>query len=65
MKNYCQLPFFSSTSWQVNYNSFFFNNILASPQTGIFSTFVFNNMVELTFILGPPFFRSPNATQFT
>jgi hypothetical protein len=48
-------PLFSSTFWKNNYNSFVFINILASPQTDIFSPFVFNNIVELTFILGPPF----------
>jgi len=52
-------PSFSSTSWKENYNSFYFNNILESPQTDIFSPFVLNNIVELTFILGPPFFRHP------
>ena len=52
-------PFFSLTSWKEDYNSFLFNNILASPQTDIFSPSVFNNIVELTFILGPPFFRHP------
>jgi len=32
-------------------------------KTDIFSIFVFNNIMELTFILGPPFFRHPRCSK--
>jgi hypothetical protein len=38
------------------YNSCVFINIVAKFEGDIFYTFVFNNIVRLTFILGPPFF---------
>jgi hypothetical protein len=44
-----------------SYNWLLFNKIVSKPQADILSTFVFNNIVRLTFILGPPFFSAAPA----
>jgi hypothetical protein len=42
-----QFPFFSSTSFQNDSNSFVFINIVSGTKTDIFSPFVFNNILNL------------------
>jgi len=42
-------------------SSLFLSNIVASLKSGIFSTFVFNDIVGLIFIFSPRIFRYPGA----
>jgi hypothetical protein len=42
---------------------FIFNNIMESPISDIFSQFVFNNIMEVSFIFSPRVFSQPDATE--
>jgi hypothetical protein len=60
-----QAHFFSSTSFDENYNSFVFINIVSWQESDIFSTCVFNNILLLSFIFGTfsiPRRRHPGST---
>jgi hypothetical protein len=54
--------FFSATSFDENYKSFLFINIVSSPETDIFSTCVFNNILLLSFIFGLFYFSAVAPT---
>ena len=41
----------------------YFHNIMARPKTDIFSTCVFNNIMELTFIFAPRVFLRPSSEE--
>ncbi len=51
--------FFSSTSWRECFNSFCFINIVERRKSDIFSTFVFNNLMQFNLIFHPLFFHDP------
>jgi hypothetical protein len=53
------LPLFSSTSFHATYNSFIFINIVSRLKMDIFSTFVLNNILLLSFNLDISFFPRP------
>jgi hypothetical protein len=53
--------YFHQHRGEMDISSLFLSNIVASLKSGIFSTFVFNDIVGLTFIFSPRIFRYPGA----
>ena len=52
---------FHKHNGKVGITSFLFINIMERPFSDIFTPFVFNNIMEDTFIFSPAFFRYPIA----
>ncbi len=55
--------YFHQHNGELNITILFFNNIMESLISVIFSTCVFNNIMEVTFILPPPRFSPPGSPQ--
>jgi hypothetical protein len=53
------LLYFHIYNGKTGVSAIVFNNIMERPKSDIFSTCVFNNIMEYTFIFPPPLFAGP------